>query len=290
MSEMFSSIVNGMKDRTSGLYGYLATSFFLFNWDTIYILIFGKETAEKKVDAALQSFHWGWDGALPLVAGSILCVATPFLASLIREIQMFATEWSERQNFRSRHYADDLEIKRKLDIEGKNKEAGNLNAKIDNLNKSITDKQRLVDSLVKRHDDLTAEDSNIVSALEAHTAELKRIEIELAKNKQEYISYNELKKVYDKFVSEQKIKEQDYESKIDKTLGIIKGLINTGYIPEYTENQINSVLEEIGYSMPATNPLRENPGVIKVDSTSEGASKIVSRDPLAIPFPNRNLI
>ncbi|CAI2062401.1 Uncharacterised protein [Serratia quinivorans] len=287
---MFSSVVNGMKDRTSGLYGYLATSFFLFNWDNIYKLTFGNETAEKKVDAALQSFHWGWDGVLPVVVGSILCIATPFLASSIREIQTFATEWSERQNFKNKYYADDLEIKRKLDIEGKNKEISNLKGNIEHLNKSITDKQRLVDSLIKRHDDLTAEDYNIVSALEGHTAELQRIEIELAKNKQEHVSYNELKKVYEKFVREQIFKEQDYESKIENMLGIIKGLINTGYIPEYTENQINSVLEEIGYSMPTMNPLRENPREIKVEKASNGTSRIVNRDPHAIPFPNRNLI
>ncbi|MGQ6557389.1 hypothetical protein ACUND6_04765 [Serratia sp. IR-2025] len=290
MSEIISSLITGVKDRTSGVYGYLTSSFIIFNWDNIYFIIFSDKSAEQKLASISLSFSFWLNLIAPISLGLILCAYTPSIATTIKSLQRKATWRNARLDFQNKYYALDLEHDRNLKIEEKEEKAKKLKDMINTLSSKLEDESEILKKVMEKHEKLKSEEYELAVSIKNKSDELKNIELDLITVQKEYGSYINLKSTYEDLIGSNSLKEHAIELKIDRLLGVIKGLIDAGYIPEQTENKINDVLEDIGYSIPTNNPLRSTPRDVKTARTIEEASKIISRHPQTISFTNRDVI
>ncbi|HBL7108450.1 hypothetical protein [Serratia marcescens] len=284
MSEIISSIMSGVKDRTSGIYGYLATSFLIFNWSNIYFLFFSGKTAEQKIVSISLSFNWWLHALAPLLVGLSLCILSPFISTSIKFIQRHAVWWGQRIEFNNLHFTQDLEDERLLKIREKTDEARELEKKLGELNESLKRVQSRFDATAIKHDEMVANEYGLSLAVESKTDEMRKLEIELAKLNQEYGNFEKLRVLYNASSENNRKNLDRKEMQIDIMLGMIKSLIDLGYIPENTEDVINSELEKIGYRISTNNPLRVTPRFVDHETTiKEGM--VINRAPEQVTLP-----
>ncbi len=291
MSEMISSIINGVKDRTSGIYGYLATSFCLFNWSNIYYLIASEKTAEQKIVSLSLSFSFIWNAFAPFITGVILCLITPFISSAIKEVHKQAIWWSKRIEFKNDNYSQILIENRKFDLEEKRKESSRLELKLSELSKRLTNAQELYNTINDKNSKLKSEESILLAKIASKTDELQKLEIKITKENQEHRNFKEIKDSYDTLVNKTHDEILEYQIKIDKILGILKSLIDGGYTPEVIENTILSQLQIIGIDIPTKNPLRKNPREHVSSVIYNGKeNKIIGHSPDPVEMPSKEAV
>ncbi|MFS7190900.1 hypothetical protein AB6864_25335 [Serratia proteamaculans] len=255
MSEIISSVINGVKDRTSGVYGYLATSFCLFNWSNIYFLFFSKRSAEEKLVSLSLSFEWFWHAVAPFFVGILLCLLTPYISSGIKDLQKRATWWSKRLDFKNDNFSDDLQRERNLKISENKHIASQLETKVENLNSRLASGTEKLNAAISKHSELTSQESSLLSRIADKTDELQKLEIKITQENNENLNFEKIKTSYDKL----KDSHYDQELKNDKSLGILSALIDGGYVTEHMENLIHNELNEVGIHINTKNPLRRYP-------------------------------
>ncbi|OUI66743.1 hypothetical protein [Serratia marcescens] len=288
MSEIISSIMNGIKERTSGIYGYLATSLILFNWSNIYFILFSKRTAEQKIVTLYLSFDWLWNFCVPFIIGVILCLLTPLLNSAIKHVHRNAIWWSKRLDFKNDTYSQDLEEGRRLKLEEKRKEAKELDVEISKLLLEISNSKSELDFYINKHHELKSQESAILASIADKTDQFQKLEIKISKERQEHINFMELKKSHDNLIAKYGELESHCLSQENRLLGIIKAIIDAGYIPEHTENIIHAEIARTGVIIPSDNPLRKTPREWKNKVDIDGEDRTLKgRRPEYLELPSR---
>lgn len=98
-----------------------------------------------------------------------------------------------------------------------------------------------------------------------------------------------MKKSYNSLAEKNNREKLKHQLEIEKTLGILKALIDEGYIPETVENTIILQLNTIGIDIPTKNPLRKTQRRHAVTTNKNGKDiEVISYSPTPIEIPSKN--
>ncbi|MCW6024045.1 hypothetical protein K1Y37_14540 [Serratia marcescens] len=119
--------------------------------------------------------------------------------------------------------------------------------------------------------------------------ELSSIDIELTALKTDYGSYQKLKDSYLNASNSLMSSNLKRDEQVDILLGIIKAIIDNGYVTQEVEDLINKRIEDAGYQIPTENPLRIVSRKYQDAKTFDEAI-LVGRDPEKTTLPTNPLM
>lgn len=98
MNELAEAVKKTLVDRlNTPLFGFIAISWVMFNWDNILFVIFSKLTIEQRISGLrAMEFFYCKTVILPAVTGFVLSIAFPYLQVLISVFQMAAQKINDK--------------------------------------------------------------------------------------------------------------------------------------------------------------------------------------------------
>ncbi|MBL0875773.1 hypothetical protein HLB02_20540 [Serratia nevei] len=218
-----------------------------------------------------------------------MCLATPFISSGIKEVHTRAIWWNKRIEFKNDNYSEDLAEERRLKLIEKQNKASKLESEIENSNRRLSNLNDLYRTLNENSTKLSSQESSLLAEIASKRDELQKLEIQIAQENQEYSNFKSMKRSYNSLAQKNKSEKLKHQLEIEKTLGILKALIDGGYIPETVENTIIFQLNTIGIDIPTKNPLRKTQRRHAVAINKDGSNiEIISYSPAPIEIPSKN--
>ncbi|GAK26392.1 hypothetical protein SLIQ_06935 [Serratia liquefaciens FK01] len=133
-----------IKERMAGPIGYILFSFIAYNWSWFYFIIFSDKTAEVKISTVLRTFDTYYGFGIPVLAGCILAVITPFLKVVMVYITAAARKLEDKKNHQIKNYLEHYVEQTNLALIRTKQEITERNSKINEL---ITKKKDLEDEV-----------------------------------------------------------------------------------------------------------------------------------------------
>ncbi|ENH4383411.1 hypothetical protein ABV531_004961 [Serratia marcescens] len=289
MKEIVDDTIEGVKGRLSGLYGYIATSLFLFNWSNIYFLFFSQKTAEQKINSLYISFDIWVNLVIPILFGFTMCALAPRINVLMKSIHKKATLDDKKIQFDNDNYIPRLQLDEELRIDEKKAERDSLVLEIESLKETLTIATEHMESAIKAKDEVDAQKVSLMLEISKKQDELSSIDIELTALKTDYGSYQKLKDSYLNASNALMSSNLKRDEQVDILLGIIKAIIDNGYVTQEVEDLINKRIEDTGYQIPTENPLRMVPRKYQ-DAKSFDEAVLIGRDPEKTTLPPNPLM
>ncbi|HEJ1089771.1 TPA: hypothetical protein SLP28_002761 [Serratia marcescens] len=289
MKEIVDDTIEGVKGRLSGLYGYIATSLFLFNWSNIYFLFFSQKTAEQKLNSLYISFDIWLNLAAPIIFGFFMCALAPYFNSLIKYIHTKAILIDKKIQFENDNYIHRLTLDEELRIDEKKAVSVSLDLEIDSLKETLMIATEHMEAAIKTKDEVDAQKVSLMREISKKQDELSSIDIELTALKTDYGSYQKLKDSYLNASNALMSNNLKRDGQVDILLGIIKAIIDNGYVTQEVEDLINKRIEDTGYQIPTENPLRMVPRKHQ-DAKTFDEAVLIGRDPEKTTLPPNPLM
>ncbi|WP_440495409.1 hypothetical protein, partial [Serratia sarumanii] len=179
--------------------------------------------------------------------------------------------------------------KEELRIDEKKAASVSLDLEIDSLKETLMIATEHMEAAIKAKDEVDAQKVSLMREISKKQDELSSIDIELTALKTDYGSYQKLKDSYLNASNALMSNNLKRDGQVDILLGIIKAIIDNGYVTQEVEDLINKRIEDTGYQISTENPLRMVPRKYQ-DAKSFDEAVLVGRDPEKTTLPPNPLM
>ncbi|MGQ8705427.1 hypothetical protein ACUTSW_05400 [Serratia sp. TSA_198.1] len=193
MNEEIEDIKKSIKERVSGPLGYITLSFIVYNWSWFYFLIFSDKMAEVKITSILRFFPKACGIGIPILVGTILAIAMPFVRLKFKQITALARKLESISDHDEKNAVSNHIANKDIELANKNFELTTKTAAIEEIK---TEREALNSEILSLHGTLETarlDHTKINETVHELKKEKHELEVLIAAKKIDIDTYNDLK-------------------------------------------------------------------------------------------------